>query len=146
MCSLPVRMFWKASSTLLASRADVSIKERWFSPSREYISQSVGTRLGSAQVVERHTRKGLGLFRWDRTEMPQIALVSHQHDDDVGISMVPELFQPSCHVFVGLVFADVVDEKRTDSAPVVGRGDGTVAFLACRVPDLCLDCLGVDLD
>jgi hypothetical protein len=29
---VPVRMFWKASSTLLASRADVSMKERWFSP------------------------------------------------------------------------------------------------------------------
>jgi hypothetical protein len=29
----PVRMFWKASSTLLASKADVSMKERLFSPS-----------------------------------------------------------------------------------------------------------------
>jgi len=28
----PVRMFWKASSTLLASRAEVSIKDRLFSP------------------------------------------------------------------------------------------------------------------
>src|SRR5271155_39077 len=29
---LPVRMFWKASSTLLASRAEVSMKDRLFSP------------------------------------------------------------------------------------------------------------------
>jgi hypothetical protein len=29
-------MFWNASSTLLASRADVSIKDRWFSPT--YVS------------------------------------------------------------------------------------------------------------
>ncbi len=29
---VPVKMFWKASSTLLASRAEVSMKERWFSP------------------------------------------------------------------------------------------------------------------
>jgi len=29
---IPVRIFWKASSTLLASRAEVSMKERWFSP------------------------------------------------------------------------------------------------------------------
>jgi hypothetical protein len=29
---LPVRMFWKASSTLLASRAEVSMNERLFSP------------------------------------------------------------------------------------------------------------------
>lgn len=31
---VPVRMFWKASSTLLASRAEVSMKERLFSPSK----------------------------------------------------------------------------------------------------------------
>lgn len=31
--ALPVKMFWKASSTLLASKAEVSMKERWFSPS-----------------------------------------------------------------------------------------------------------------
>lgn len=31
---IPVRMFWKASSTLLASRAEVSIKDRLFSPVR----------------------------------------------------------------------------------------------------------------
>lgn len=30
---LPVRMFWNASSTLLASRAEVSIKDRLLSPS-----------------------------------------------------------------------------------------------------------------
>lgn len=29
---LPVKMFWNASSTLLASRAEVSINERLFSP------------------------------------------------------------------------------------------------------------------
>ena len=30
--ALPVRMFWKASSTLLASKADVSMNDRLFSP------------------------------------------------------------------------------------------------------------------
>lgn len=78
--------------------------------------------------------------------MPQIALVAHQHDDDVGIGVVPELLQPPRDVLVGLVFADVVDEEGPDGATVVGRGDGTVPFLAGRVPDLCLDGLGVDLD
>ena len=29
---VPVRMFWNANSTLLASRAEVSMKERLFSP------------------------------------------------------------------------------------------------------------------
>lgn len=40
MVDAPVRMFWKASSTLLASRAEVSIKDRWFSPARGF--RSVG--------------------------------------------------------------------------------------------------------
>lgn len=35
---VPVRMFWKASSTLLASKADVSMKDRLFSPSVRGVS------------------------------------------------------------------------------------------------------------
>jgi hypothetical protein len=44
------------------------------------------------------------------------------------------------------MLADVVDEQRADSAPVVGRRDGAVPLLAGRVPDLGLDGLRVDLD
>jgi hypothetical protein len=36
---IPVRMFWNASSTLLASRAEVSMKERLFSPVDELVSE-----------------------------------------------------------------------------------------------------------
>ena len=36
--SIPVRMFWKASSTLLASKADVSMKDRLFSPAQGLVS------------------------------------------------------------------------------------------------------------
>jgi hypothetical protein len=78
--------------------------------------------------------------------MPQIALVTHQHDDDVSISVVSEFLQPSRDVLVCLVFADVVDEEGTNSASIVGRRNGTVPFLARSIPDLCLDRLGVDLD
>ena len=35
---IPVRIFWKASSTLLASRAEVSMKDRLFSPAITKIS------------------------------------------------------------------------------------------------------------
>ena len=68
--------------------------------------------------------------------MPQIALVTDEHDDDVGIGMVPELLQPPRDVLVGGLLADVVNEQSTDSAAIVGRGDGTVALLAGSVPDL----------
>ena len=78
--------------------------------------------------------------------MPQIALVSDEHDDDVGIGVVPQLLQPPCDIFVGLVLADIVDEKSADGAAIVGRGDGAIPLLARRVPDLRLYSLRVDLD
>ena len=92
------------------------------------------------------TGKGLGLLSRHRTKVPQIALVSNQHDDDVGVGVVPELLEPSCDVLVGLVLADVVDEEGTDRTAVVGRSDGAIALLSCRIPDLGLDGLGVDLN
>lgn len=78
--------------------------------------------------------------------MAQIALVSNQHDYYVGVGMVPQLLEPPGHVLVGLMLADVVDEQGPDGSAVVGRSDGAVALLACRVPDLSLDGFGVDLD
>lgn len=78
--------------------------------------------------------------------MPQIALVTHKHDHNIGVGMVPELLQPARDVLVCLVLADVVDEQRSDSAAVVCARDGAVALLAGRVPDLGFDGLVVDLD
>jgi hypothetical protein len=78
--------------------------------------------------------------------MPQIALVSDEHDDNVGVGMVAQLLQPPRDVLVCLVLADIVHEKRSHGAAVVCRGDGAVPLLACGVPDLGLDRLGVDLD
>ena len=66
------------------------------------------------------TGKLLGLLRRHGSEMPQIALVSNQHDHNVRIGMVPQLFQPSLYILVCLMLRDVVDEKGTDSAAVVG--------------------------
>jgi len=44
------------------------------------------------------------------------------------------------------VFANVVDQKGADCAPIVGGGDSTVPLLAGSIPDLCLDGLRIDLD
>lgn len=78
--------------------------------------------------------------------MPQIALVTNQHDNNVGISMVPQLLQPPRNVLVGLVLADVIDQQRSDSTSVVCRRDGSVSLLSCGIPNLCLDRLRIDLD
>lgn len=92
------------------------------------------------------TRKLLGLLGWHCPQMPQIALVTHKHDDNVGVGMVAQLLQPPRHILICLVLADVVDKQSADCATVVCRRNGAVALLACRVPDLGLDGLGVDLD
>lgn len=78
--------------------------------------------------------------------MPQITFVSDQHNDDISISMIPQLLQPSCNVLIGLMLADVINKKSSDCAPVVGRCDSTISFLACGIPNLRLDCLLIDLN
>ena len=80
--------------------------------------------------------------------MFQIALVSDEHDHDVGIGVVTQFLQPPRNVDVGSMFGDIVNEKSTNCAAVVAtsdrvrledrstlhgdsrRGDGTVAFLS----------------
>jgi hypothetical protein len=76
----------------------------------------------------------------------QIALISHQHDDDVRICVIPQLFQPSCHILVRLVFADIVDEQSSHRPSVVGRCDGSISLLSGSIPDLRLDRLRIYLD
>jgi len=60
--------------------------------------------------------------------------------------VVSELLKPSCDILVGLVLANVIYEEGTDSSTIIGRGDGAIPLLAGGIPDLGLDCLGVDLD
>lgn len=94
----------------------------------------------------KHTSKLLRLLRWHRPQMPQIALVSHQHNHNIRIGMIPQLFQPPLHVLIRLMLADIIHKQRPHSAPIVRGSDGPVAFLPCRVPDLGFDGLGIDLD
>lgn len=78
--------------------------------------------------------------------MSQIALVSDEHDNNVRVSVVAQLLQPPVDIIVGLVLADIVDKKSTDSTAVVGRRNRAVPFLTGGIPNLSLDGLGVDLD
>lgn len=78
--------------------------------------------------------------------MSQIALVSDQHDNDVCIGVISQLFQPPRNVFICLVLADIVDKKGADRTTVVCGSDGTVTLLTGCIPDLRLDGFGVNLD
>lgn len=78
--------------------------------------------------------------------MLQIALITHQHDHNIAIRMLPQLVQPSPDVHERLLLADIVYEQGTNGTTIVGRSDGAVALLTSSVPDLCLDGLRVDLN
>ena len=90
--------------------------------------------------------KGLGLLGGDSTKMTKIALVSDEHDDDVGISVVAELRQPSLDVLERVLLGDVIHKQSSNSSSVVSAGDGSVSLLASSVPDLRLNHLAVDRD
>lgn len=134
----------------MASRAEVSIKDRWFSSAVLSVSHPGDTAFPSDNVVIAVTRKRtgklFGVLRGHGSQMPQIALVTHEHDDNVLVGMVAQFLQPSVHVLKRHALADIVDEEGADSTAVVGRGDCAITFLASSIPNLCLDCLGVDLN
>ena len=81
-------------------------------------------------LARRLTRKRLGLVRWHRPQVLQITLVSHQHDNDVLVRVIPQLLQPSRDVLVCPVLGDVVHEQGADRSSVVRRCDGAVSLLS----------------
>jgi hypothetical protein len=94
---VPVRIFWKASSTLEASNADVSMNDNPFSAD-------------VSQLNARHTGKGFCFFCGDGSEMSQIGLVADQHDDNVGICMITKLFEPAYNILIGNMLGNIVHE------------------------------------
>lgn len=78
--------------------------------------------------------------------MTQIAFISYQHNDNVGIRMITEFFQPSRDIVISLMLADIVDKKSSHSTSIIGGCNGSIAFLPGCVPNLCFDRLGVHLD
>ncbi len=68
--------------------------------------------------------------------MPQIALVSHQHDHDVRIRMVSQFLQPSGDVLVRRMLADVIDKQGAYGSSIVCRCDGPVTLLSRSIPNL----------
>lgn len=59
--------------------------------------------------------------------MTQVALVAHQHDDDVAVGVVLQLLQPALGVLIRQVLRDVVHQKSTDGAAVVSANPNITA-------------------
>mmetsp|Transcript_7060 Transcript_7060/g.17241 ORF Transcript_7060/g.17241 Transcript_7060/m.17241 type:complete len:319 (+) Transcript_7060:1107-2063(+) len=103
-----------------------------------------GGRLDKSQIVL--FRKAHGLVRLDRPKMAQITFVSHQHDNNVGLGVVPKFLEPSLDVFKGPVLGNVINQQGPDGSSVIGRRNCPIALLPGSVPDLCLDGLSLGLD
>ena len=71
----------------------------------------------------------MGLICGHGPEVTQVALVAHQHDDDVVVGMVPQLLEPALHVLVGQVLGDVVHQESPNRAPVVPAGEGRSEYM-----------------
>ena len=90
--------------------------------------------------------KRLCVLRLDTPQVPQIALVAHEHDHYVAIGVVSELLQPPPNVVKSGLLRDVVNKESPNSAPVVRARDRPVPLLAGSVPDLKLDLLAIKLN
>ena len=58
----------------------------------------------------RRTCELLRFVCWYCSQVPQIALVTDQHYDNVRVRVITEFFQPPGHIVIRLVLANVVDE------------------------------------
>lgn len=68
------------------------------------------------------TCKAPGLVGGHGAQVPQVALIAHQHDDDVGVGVVLQLRQPALGVLIRQILGDVVHQQRSHRPAVVPGG------------------------
>lgn len=108
--ALPVKIVWKAVSTLEVSRAEVSINDNPFSAVKVEFSSEFSQEQIKICKGEVHTRKCLSFFSRYSTKMLQIALITNQHNNNIRIRMVTQFFKPSRYVYISRMLRDVVNE------------------------------------
>jgi hypothetical protein len=59
--------------------------------------------------------------------MFQITLVSNKHNDNVGVCVVAQFFEPASDVDIGGVFGDIVYQECADGSAVVPIKGATVS-------------------
>lgn len=78
----------------------------------------------------------LGILGGNGTEMLEIGFVANEHDDDVGIGVVPEFLEPPADIFKSGGLCDIIDKEGSEGTAIVGTGNGPVAFLSGSIPYL----------
>lgn len=119
-------MFWKADSTLDASSADVSMNDNPFSAKtneRHLLRRILDPRV---KTIKKRTCKNLRFLRWYSAQVFQIALVTNQHNDNVGIGMVAQLLQPSCDVYVRCMLCNVVHKQCANGTSIISEINGII--------------------
>lgn len=124
----PVRMVWNAVSTLDASSAEVSILFPKGGSSASPVPNDQRQNDASGKTAKKRAssqgqavllRKEFCLLGRDGAQVPQIALVADEHDDNLGIGVVAEFLEPAEDVDVGRVLRNVVHEEGADCSAVV---------------------------
>lgn len=114
-------MFYKVS---FLTECDVTLRDttsRRFLPPTHTLSKP-GRQIPRQQQeipLSCPTCESSGLVRGDSSEVAQVALVAHEHDDDVAVGVVPQLLQPPLHILVREVLGDVVHQQCPHSSTVV---------------------------
>lgn len=80
------------------------------------------------------TCEGPGLISGNGSQVTQVALVAHQHDDNVAVGVVPKLLQPALHILVGQMLGDVVDQQRPHCPTVVPVTEPSLSINIFIVP------------
>lgn len=70
------------------------------------------------------TCKHLGFICGHCPQVAKITFVAHQHDDNVAVCVVLQLFQPALGIFVRQVFGNVVHQESADGSTVVPEQSG----------------------
>ena len=83
--------------------------------------------------------KTVTLLGRDSAAVVEITLISNEHDDHVGVSILSCLFQPACQMVECFPSCYIIDQEGTSRAAVIRSGDATKRFLPGSVPDLQLD-------
>lgn len=115
----------KASSTLAAVLADVSMKIRPCSRAKASPSSLLTSLLAS---------KSLKPTPHDDSDKDKASnaspLVADEHDDHVAVAVLSGVLQPGGQVVEGVSPGDVVHKERSCGPPVVGAGDGSERLLS----------------